>query len=397
MTPGRIDALLRERIGLDPASLGPATVARVVADRVRATGATSADEYARRAAADPAEWDALVGRLVVPESWFFRGGHALFGGLARWAVGRPRPVRVLSAPCSTGEEPYTVAIAFAEAGLTAGGYTVDGVDLSADHLRRAAAGRFPAFSFREPGPDPRPEHFAETPDGWEIAARHRSAVRFRIGNLAAADFLAGEAGYDLIFCRNVLIYLTPEARRRAFEHLDRLLAVGGRLVLTAAEADRLPNGRYERDGRDELCVYRRAERRPTPRARVSEVRRESARKPRLASIELYTPISPPSTAPAGLPPDRRPAAGPNGQPPVDPLAAARELADAGRLAEARAACERALAAGPSADGYALLGAVHLAAGRPDAAAEAFRKALYLDPDHPDARAHAAAGRKGGTA
>jgi chemotaxis protein methyltransferase WspC len=66
----------------------------------------------------------------------------------------------------------------------------------------------------------------------------------------------------------------------------------------------------------------------------------------------------------------------------------RELADAGRLADARAECEQTLATTPTADGFALLGVIHQAAGNLDAAADAFRKALYLNPTHREALMHA---------
>ncbi|MBX9578965.1 MAG: tetratricopeptide repeat protein, partial [Gemmataceae bacterium] len=94
------------------------------------------------------------------------------------------------------------------------------------------------------------------------------------------------------------------------------------------------------------------------------------------------PLAETSTEPAPVP---APSA-----PPPDPLAAARRLADAGRLDEAKVACERALATAPTAGLHSLGGVIHLASGRPDEAAAAFRKALYLDPDHPEALDHMAA-------
>ncbi|MBX9579977.1 MAG: protein-glutamate O-methyltransferase CheR, partial [Gemmataceae bacterium] len=261
MNLARVEAVLRRRIGLDPGSLG-AAFGRAVAGRMRAAGVASADAYAGLLTADAAEWAALVGELVVPETWFFRGGRPLFDHLAGWVRDRAggRVVRVLSAPCSTGEEPYSLAIALADAGVSARAVRLDAIDLSDDHLRRAAAGRYGGFSFRETGPDPRPQYFTAAGDGrWELAPGVRSMVRFRVGNAADEGFLAGEPPYDLILCRNLLIYLTDEARGRVLRHLDRLLAADGLLVTTAAEADNLPPGRYAADGPLGFCLYRRAE------------------------------------------------------------------------------------------------------------------------------------------
>src|SRR5262249_53779893 len=124
--------LLRARTGLDPAALGPHAVASAVAGRLAELG-LEAGAYAGRLAGDPAEFGGLVDAVVVPETWFFRGGE-LFGrlaGLARFETAR-RPgatFRALSLPCSTGEEPYSLAIALAEAGVPPPRYWIDGIDL----------------------------------------------------------------------------------------------------------------------------------------------------------------------------------------------------------------------------------------------------------------------------
>lgn len=388
MNLARVEAVVRRRIGLDPGSLGGA-FPRAVAGRMRAAGLASADAYAGLIAADPASWAALVAELVVPETWFFRGGREYFAHLAAWVAGRPagRAVRVLCVPCSTGEEPYSLAVALTEAGVPPARVTIDAVDLSDDHLRRAAAGRYAAYSFREPGPDPRPAFFAAVGGQWELSPAVRARVRFRAANVADADFLAGEPPYDLILCRNLLIYLTAEVRERVMGRLDSALAPGGLLGLTAPEADDLPAGRFVADGPPAFCLYRPAD--PTP-ARAAR----AAPPPTLASGGRVPPVASSRTEGARPPLATRP---PEPTPPPvavlappDPEAAARVLADAGRLDEARAACEQALASTPTAGLHCLRGVIHLAAGERDAAAESFRKALYLDPDHAESLDHLAA-------
>ena len=76
----------------------------------------------------------------------------------------------------------------------------------------------------------RPAYFRAAGGSWELLPHIRAAVRFRPANLADPLFLAAERPYDLILCRNVFIYLTPEAKQRAMAHLDRLLALDGRPV-----------------------------------------------------------------------------------------------------------------------------------------------------------------------
>ncbi|MFO0797429.1 MAG: CheR family methyltransferase [Gemmataceae bacterium] len=368
MTPSPVEQLVRARIGLDPQSLGAATLPRVVAGRMTARHAGSAADYAEVLATDPTEWAALVEELMVSEGWFFRGGAAYFRELARWLRERAagRTPRALSVPCGCGEEPYSLALALDDEGVP-GLATIDAVDLSPASVRRAEAARYPAFAFREAGADPRPRYFREVgPNRWELDRRVRAAVRFRVGNLVAADFLAEEAPFDLILCRNLFIYLTDEARGRAVANLHRLLAPGGRLCLTPAEADRLPPGMFTAEGSAALATF---------------VRTEEAR-PKPAPKSGATPRP-------GVRPDAPVEASGICFEPPESSSAARSLADAGNLDAARAACERALRAGPSAEWYSLLGVIDLAAGRAGDAESSFRRALYLDPDHREALTHLA--------
>ena len=361
MTLAPVESLLRARIGLDPASLGPTALAMAVERRMSARHVETPAAYAGVLTADAAEWTALVAGLAVTETWFFRGGRALFDFLAAWVRDRVGPVRVLVVPCSSGEEAYSLAIALADRGVRDA--TIDGVDLLDQTVVRASAARYPVYSFRESGTDPRVRCFRPDGDAWELLPQYRDRVTFRTGNAVSPTFLADAAVYDLILCRNLFIYLTRAARRQVMSNLDRLLSPTGRLCLTAAEAEQLPAGRFATDGPHEFVVYRRertplAERAVAPlpvRANVTVVEQRP-----LAPREEYAP---------------------------DRLATALALADAGDLDAALATCT---ALPPSADAFALAGVIHLAANCPDRAAEAFRKALYLDPHHAEALAHMAA-------
>src|SRR5262249_25110124 len=151
---------------------------------------------------------ALLDDLTVPETWFFRGGE-LFAHLAQQVATESRvrpadqPYRVLSVPCSTGEEPYSLVIALVERGNASGAWTIDGVDLQASYLERAKQGKFGDFAFRQTPPDLKERYFRPAEDGWVLSPSIRSMVRFRQDNLLAPLFLAGEEQFDLILCRNL--------------------------------------------------------------------------------------------------------------------------------------------------------------------------------------------------
>lgn len=374
-----LEQLIRTRIGLDVACLGAAVLARAAATRMAVCGLSSPQAYTGLVSQNSDEWSALVGELVVPESWFFRGGRELFDHLARWVRGRlhespGRTVRVLCVPCSTGEEPYSLAIALQREGVSAARCRIDAADLARKHLLRAASGRYSSFSFREAGPDPRPDHFLDRGEGqWEIAPELRDRVHFHTGNLVDSTFLIDEEVYDLILCRNLFIYLTEDGRTRALTNLERLLAADGWLVLTPAEADRLPRGRFIPEGPISLAIFKREDNPPPRKNRPATLRRGIQRSNHSAS---YNHIPLPALAETRLP--------------DDPLERGRRLADAGELEAARTICEQALAAGVASAGlFHLLGVIHLAEGRSADAGEAFRKALYLAPDHVETLTHMA--------
>src|SRR5262249_24775801 len=171
--------LLRERIGLDPESLGAAVLPRAVALRRQSLGLTAPAAHAGRLGADPQEFQALLDDLTVPETWFFRGGEvfAYLAGLIAQAI-RNRPAgsryRILSVPCSTGEEPFSLALALVEAAVAPAAWLIEGVDVNARHIKRARQGRFGAFSFRQTPPDLRQRYFRLVDGAWELDPAIRS-------------------------------------------------------------------------------------------------------------------------------------------------------------------------------------------------------------------------------
>lgn len=147
-----VEDVLRRWIGLDVATVGDAALARAIRGRMQAAGIADAEAYASRVRADEAERDALVEDVVVAESWFFRDPQ-VFDFVAHFAAalaalpGRA-PIRILSSPCAAGEEPYSIAMALFDAGLEAGQFTIDAVDVSRAALARAARGRYSLNAFR---------------------------------------------------------------------------------------------------------------------------------------------------------------------------------------------------------------------------------------------------------
>ena len=223
-----------------------------------------------------AEQQALIEEVIVPESWFFRderpfrwlADHVRAGWIA--APWRP-PLLALSLPCAGGQEPYSIAITLRDAGLPARRFGIDAVDVGARMLEIARRGVYSANAFRGASDSPESRwtrHFRRQPQGYEIDPAIRSTVRFVQANVLDPALLAGSPPYDVVFCRNLLIYLDAPARARVLATLDRLMADDG--VLFIGHADRLEASgmpsRFAAVGEPGCFAYRRAARPPIPAA-----------------------------------------------------------------------------------------------------------------------------------
>jgi chemotaxis protein methyltransferase WspC len=384
--------LLRSAIGLDPDSIGRPLLGRMVEERVQASGCASGWEYLARMQDQPGELTALVELVVVPETWFFRDmdGLSLLRRRAREATER-RPFRVLSAPCATGEEPYSLAMALLRAGLAPEDIRILAVDISAEALKRARQAVYGQASFRGSLPPDYQDFFQAQAQGLEPVPRVREATVFRQANLVQEEFWEGQSELEAIFCRNFLIYLDQEHKAALLARMARALRPGGLLFVGSAEAMPLLLEQFKPVGRTGSCAYsplaapRRAARPEAlpglpsaaqPPRPARPLRPDRA--PR-ATEDRPAPPAPasPTTAPAAIPPL-----------PPDLLGEVRAWADQGRLEEAVARCAALLDRyAPSPDLFALLGEARQALGQEGPAEECFRKALYLDPGHEQALAH----------
>lgn len=394
----KIEALLTEVTGIDPGSLGTGLMRRSIDARIAASTARNADEYFDRLRTGANEMQQLIEAVVVPETWFFRGREA-FDALASvtardWLTGQsPERLRVLSVPCSTGEEPYSIAMALLDAGLPSDRFLVDAMDISASAISIARRAQYGAHSFRGPDLGFRQVHFQENHGSYKLHAQVRDAVRLRHGNLLALGSLVNEAGYDVVFCRNLLIYFDGPAQQRAFDVLHRLLKRNGTLFVGPAEAVlALEHGFSPLRHRGAFAYRRDAVDAQTLAADLLLTAR-TARPERPAGA---TKAASAGKAPRLLRPDSAQAAQASTSPNKSrsdrdtELERAERLADAGQLADAAALCAVCIRGyGGSARAYYLLGLVHDAMGEPEQAQESYRRAIYLQPDHADALAHLA--------
>jgi chemotaxis protein methyltransferase WspC len=388
----RVAALLKEKMGLDAESIGVASVERAVRQRLVALGLEDVHVYWEQLSALEWELQELIEAIVIPETWFFRDSEA-FRALVHvvhedWLANHAaETLRILSLPCSTGEEPFSVAMALLDGGFPPSRFHIDAIDISTRAIARAEQGTYGKNSFRGNDLSFRDRHFKPEERGHRLSDAVRRQVQFRHGNLLSAGWLHGAHGYDAIFCRNVLIYFDRVTQGRAIEVLGRLLTPSGLLFVGPSEAGLLLDHGFASAGIPLAFAFRRRggsgpqprSRRRRPPATMAKTSRE---KPSRQKSSKPTSIARPQ-------PER--VAAPNSVAADEHwMEQAHRLANQGELAQALEYCQQNSRRQPaSAETYHLIGLLHDAAGRVREAAEHYRKALYLDPQHSEALVHLA--------
>ena len=197
-------------------------------------------------------WEGLANHLTIGETYFFREKRSLevlqkniVPELIRESADPGRAIRIWSAGCATGEEPYSIAIVLSKlmAGMTAGlkkwTFEILATDLNSKSLLKACNGTYGEWSFRGVPPWVRSTYFEEAEkDRWAISPAIKKMVSFAQLNLIDDSSSAASSypnGVDVIFCRNVLMYLTPHGMRKVVQQFHRSLAKDGWLIVSPTE------------------------------------------------------------------------------------------------------------------------------------------------------------------
>lgn len=213
-------------------------------EALRLDGIRAYYHYLRAHPSSEDEFRELTCRITNNETYFFRE-TAHFDAIVHRVVPelgpmlRSRPLRILSAACSSGEEPYSLAIRLTDAGFGLAGtrWEIDACDLNPNRVEQARAAVYEGLSFRACDEATRRRCFEEDgPARFRLRERYRRTVRFFQANLAAPFSGMGWGRYDIILCRNMLIYFGPEAFDRLISRLAELLEPGGYLFLGHSES-----------------------------------------------------------------------------------------------------------------------------------------------------------------
>ncbi len=374
-----IERFLSDTFGFDPESIGRRHIADAVKVRINMVMADNEDNYLEMLKSDLDELDRFVEQIVVPETWFFRDRES-FNFLRKcidesWRVdesGRAlrsgKALRILSVPCSTGEEPYSIAMVLLEAGLSADSIRIDAVDVSRKALETAKKAIYGKGSFRGEKKSFQDRYFTKTEDGYELGGAVKGLVHFYRENFMKPHVLGGHEPYQIIFCKNLLIYLTDDARNKVFLSLERLLSPEGIVFTGHSEMMSFLQKGYDPLGHSRSFACKRVFR-ADKNCHVRADSKPAEKKERIIPPDKNIPVR-------------------HYYDSQSILTRARELADRGRLDDALKLCGLFLEQhSDNKEAYHLMGLIKLALDSFDEAEDYLQKALYLDPFYYEALLH----------
>lgn len=412
---GPLSALLATQTGLDFPKSRWADLERGMRAVARDVGMTDVGACVQQFLSTPLtirQMEILTNNLMVGETYFFRDQHSfealeqqVLPELIRTRQASGRSIRIWSAGCCTGEEPYSIAILLRRLlpAHESWHITLLATDINPRFLQKAAAGRYGEWSFRNTPPWLKARYFKEIRPGcYEIDPDIKRMVTFSHLNLAEATYPSlfnNTHSMDLILCRNVLIYFTADMAAQLADRLSRALVDGGWLFVSSTEVScasfetlspiHFPGAiLYRKGGADEcpdrprpglapVFPFHPAQTDTSPAIPEPDLDRRLPA--RLTAATQTMAVSVPSRV---LPEAEGPLDAVTPDPGDDPCHMARACADQGRLADAVVWCERALTRDKlNLEGYFLLATIHQEMDAPDLAEQAMRRVLYLDPDY----------------
>ena len=368
MIPDSVNRQIEETIGLSPEVFHEHHLEFAIHARMSLRGIQHREVYQDILEQECHEVQELAETIFAPTTWFHRHPHA-YSYLSDWLKETlqthlqktpSNKIRILSFPCSTGEEVYSITMAFLEAGFSSDKLHLEGCDTRTDLLEKAKEGVYGANSFDDMQPELFEKYFGEDQSGrWKIRKDLQAIPQFRQLNPFAIEQQAQSENctYDIIFCRNILVYLNPEHRRKLLHAIRQHLHKEG--MLFAGRSDNVS----AIDSRYQLVSSAKGAYAYTFNPAPSST----------AHTETYKEVTPQQEVSDcdAINCSRE-----------DTLTNARELVENGFHEEAEMICEEWLSSkGPHPELFYLLGRIYAMRGYINRSEEAFHKCIYLENGH----------------
>ena len=273
-----------------------------------------------------------------------------------------------------------------EAGLAAANIHIDAVDISKNNLLAAQRGIYHNYSFRGNPSCFQERYFQATEAGYQLCQQVRGMVNFMYGNLADPHFLIGVPPYDVVFCRNLLIYFDAATKKRTMRILERLLTKDGLLFLGHAETGLFLNTRFIPVRHPRVFAYRKSRGQGSDRATTRKKPTSTQPGKRTTNKNSFVQTTQYKKQDIITKNTEKPSE----KSQANLLETSKTLANQGSLHEAAQLCNDYISQNPvSAEAYVLLGEVQQGMGNNEQAAQSFQKAIYLQPSCEEALTHLA--------
>ena len=385
----KIQEMLYQAIGLHSETVGAATILHAINSRIECCKSESIESYYAILLSNEIELKELIEEVVVPETWFFRDIEP-FNVLINfvkdeWLKRTPTaPLRVLSIPCATGEEPYSIAMTLLNAGLMPSQIYIDAIDISQRNIKRCKEARYNHNSFRGVDKKTREKFFKLHDDGcYHLDILIRAMVNFDLASILDDEYIATKRKYDVVFCRNLLIYFDNKTQKNVVVTLGELLNENGALFVGHAET-----GQFIMDKNWHLSYK-------YPKAFALRKFSDNDTK-KIININARKSVANPTK----LQSRKQPANSHNKNfnkviirtrktekltPQVPDMEYAKKLADEGNFTEAESICLDLLEINKQdAKAYFLLALIQLANGDEQKSSKYFNNVIYLEPHNVDA-------------
>ena len=385
----KIAEILRDKIGLDCSTIGESTVEKILMQRMMSCKIDTVEDYYQYLISHSEELNELLEFAVIPETWFFRDikpFQIIHDHLRKELLkDKLASANILSIPCSTGEEPYSIAMYLLDKGLPITSFNIDAVDISHRALEFAKQGTYGKNSFRSNNyHDYQSKYFTQKDTYYQIEESIKNKIDFNRLNILQGDYLL-QNKYDFILCRNLLIYFDASTKERAFKNLSLFLKNTGLLFIGHSEFGSVPKELFHNLGSSlsfALTKHNNPEHKRTT-DKVNQTLKSTTKpsfnekaKPKKVSFETY--IQPSKATPIVPAKDKS----------KEMISQAKDLANSAQYGEAEVLCRRLIDEhGDNSEAFYILGLIASSQEQVALAESLFRKALFLEPKHYESLVH----------
>jgi len=377
---------LKIAMGLHSPTVGMVTVSSAIDKRMRICEIDSDNEYLMRIRTNPDEMKALTEAVIIPETWFFREHEPYKYVLKYFHEQNPaQRLNILSIPCSTGEEPYSIAMMLMDNNIQDTRYHIDAVDIADKNINKARIGIYGKNSFRSEDLRFMHRHFKKEKgkELFAISDKVKQKVDFHCENVLSDSFSLALKRYDIIFCRNLLIYFDRETQHKMLSTLEKMLAPKGILILGHAETVQYSDDSLVPAVDSKSYVY-------VKKSNLEKALKPQHKNPRgsLTDNRKHTrPIKLVARPFSNVKRENESAKKDISITANEQLGIAFELANEGRLDEALEICTRYIENNDSSRAFYLSGVIYDTKGDSNKAYKMLHKAIYLDPENLEALIH----------